>query len=164
MHAYPEDSPISSNAEAKADRPLRIALLFPPAVLPTSPPLGIASLKAWLQSVGFGERVEVRNFDLNLAYFEQAARWLSEGRLRMSLRKMERGNDCPKSGRRLTFSVEKRLRRFSIWVYTMSMRASIPDLVRSLTGFSIISRERFFSGSPVPALSRQVFRRSARAR
>ena len=65
---------------------MRLALIFPPAMAPTSPPLGIATLKPCLESaVG----AEVRNFDLNLAYFEQAFRWLAEGRLRMRIRKMD---------------------------------------------------------------------------
>ncbi|MDR3553388.1 MAG: radical SAM protein [Syntrophobacteraceae bacterium] len=89
MPGESDHGPINSNGKAGAGRPLRIALLFPPAVLPTSPPLGIASLKAWLERAGSGRQVEVRNFDLNLAYFEQAVRWLGDGRLRMSLRKME---------------------------------------------------------------------------
>ena len=70
-------------------RPLRIALIFPPGVLPTSPPLGIASLKAFLESVGGKASVEVRNFDLNLACFEQAVQWSGDGRLQMSLRNID---------------------------------------------------------------------------
>jgi radical SAM superfamily enzyme YgiQ (UPF0313 family) len=68
---------------------LRIALVFPPAVLPTSAPLGISCLKAWLESSPVGADIEVRNFDLNLDYFELALRWLGEQRLRMSLEKMD---------------------------------------------------------------------------
>ncbi len=67
-------------------RPLRIALVFPPAVAPLSPPLGIATLKAHLEAEA---NVCVENFDLNLAYFEQAVRWLGDGRLRMRLQKMD---------------------------------------------------------------------------
>lgn len=71
-------------------RPFRIALIFPPAMFPLSPPLGIASLKAFL---GAGPQsaptLLVRNFDLNLAYFEQAFQWLADNRLRMSIRKMD---------------------------------------------------------------------------
>jgi radical SAM superfamily enzyme YgiQ (UPF0313 family) len=53
---------------------------------PTGPPLGIATLKSCLESsVG----AEVRNFDLNLAYFEQAFGWADDGRLRMRLREMD---------------------------------------------------------------------------
>ena len=66
--------------------PLRIALVFPPAMPPASPPLGIATLKAYMQK---GSAAEVRNFDLNLAYFEQAFQWLGDGRLRMSIQKMD---------------------------------------------------------------------------
>jgi radical SAM superfamily enzyme YgiQ (UPF0313 family) len=53
---------------------------------PTSPPLGIAALKACLQPEA---AFEVRNFDLNLAYFEQAFQWLLDGRLRMRMRRMD---------------------------------------------------------------------------
>ena len=65
---------------------LRIALIFPPAMPPTSPPLGIADLKPYLET---SATVEVRNFDLNLAYFEQAFHWLGDGRLRMRMQKMD---------------------------------------------------------------------------
>src|SRR5208337_1965316 len=73
----------------RADQPrkaLRIALIFPPAMPPTSPPLGIADLKPYLET---SATVEVRNFDLNLAYFEQAFHWLGDGRLRMRMQKMD---------------------------------------------------------------------------
>jgi radical SAM superfamily enzyme YgiQ (UPF0313 family) len=65
---------------------MRIALVFPPAMFPASPPLGIAALKSHIRTMG---GVEVRNFDLNLAYFEKAIRWLGEKRLRMRMRKMD---------------------------------------------------------------------------
>ncbi|MGO9021129.1 MAG: B12-binding domain-containing radical SAM protein [Syntrophobacteraceae bacterium] len=65
---------------------VRIALIFPPAMPPTSPPLGIAALKPYLET---SATVEVRNFDLNLAYFEQAFQWLGDGRLRMRMQKMD---------------------------------------------------------------------------
>ena len=97
---------------AGAARPLRIALIFPPAVLPTSPPLGIASLKAWLQSAGCKANVEVRYFDLNLAYFEQAVKWLCDGRLRMSLRKMDSETTSKKVRAALDFFCGKEGERF----------------------------------------------------
>jgi anaerobic magnesium-protoporphyrin IX monomethyl ester cyclase len=65
---------------------MRIALVFPPAMPPASPPLGIAALKSYLET---RSAVHVRNFDLNLAYFEQAFQWLGDGRLRMRIRKMD---------------------------------------------------------------------------
>jgi anaerobic magnesium-protoporphyrin IX monomethyl ester cyclase len=74
---------------------LRIALIFPPAMPPTSPPLGIASLKSYLET---SATAEVRNFDLNLAYFEQAFRWLDNGRLRMRLQKMDFKTTAQKAG------------------------------------------------------------------
>jgi radical SAM superfamily enzyme YgiQ (UPF0313 family) len=70
----------------KPDRIPRIALVFPPAMAPTCPPLGISILKPYLESA---VEVEVRNFDLNLAYFDQAFRWLGDGRLRMRIRKTD---------------------------------------------------------------------------
>jgi radical SAM superfamily enzyme YgiQ (UPF0313 family) len=73
-------------ASAEPEEALRIALVFPPAMPPASPPLGIASLKAYL---GSSKGLEVRNFDLNLAYFDQAFQWLADGRLRMRLGKMD---------------------------------------------------------------------------
>ena len=53
--------------------PMRIALIFPPSMQPTSPPCGIAYLKAFL---GSG-----RTFDLNLQYHDTAVRMVSTGEL-----------------------------------------------------------------------------------
>jgi len=50
---------------------MRIALLFPPSMPPTSPPCGISYLKAF---IGCG-----KPFDLNLAYYETAVQKLTEG-------------------------------------------------------------------------------------
>lgn len=65
----------------------KLALIFPPAMHPTSPPLGIACLEAFLQSQAYSGSIQL--FDLNLAHYEQALRWLADGRLKMSLRKMD---------------------------------------------------------------------------
>ncbi len=67
-------------------RPLRVALVFPPAMAPTSPPLGIAALKAYLSE---NSSAVVRNFDLNLDYHEKALDWVRDGLLKVSLRKMD---------------------------------------------------------------------------
>lgn len=52
---------------------MRLALIFPPSMPPTSPPCGIAYLKAFLQSG--------KSFDLNLSYHDIAARMLCRGEL-----------------------------------------------------------------------------------
>ena len=86
----PTARPLSLSGESmqydQARRPLRVALVFPPAAAPLSPPLGIATLKAYLEAEA---NVYVHNFDLNLAYFEQAFHWLGDGRLRMRIQKMD---------------------------------------------------------------------------
>lgn len=76
---------MNSNTQENPDQ-TRLALIFPPAMHPSSPPLGLASLKAFLQSGGY--RGSVKLFDLNLAHTLQVLRWLSDGRLKMSLSKM----------------------------------------------------------------------------
>jgi len=124
----------------KVDQPrkaLRIALIFPPAMPPTSPPLGIAYLKAYLET---SATVEVRNFDLNLAYFEQAFHWLGDGRLRMRMQKM----DFETTARKAT-AARRVFTGFSIWPYTTNRQGSMQALVRFSTGFSIILQGRFFS-------------------
>ncbi len=65
----------------------KIALVFPPPMFPMSPPLGIASLKAFLDR---GSDCSVRNFDLNLAYSEQTFEWLTAGRLRVAVKGSDR--------------------------------------------------------------------------
>lgn len=60
-----------------------IVLIFPPAVHPTSPPLGIASLKAYLEeSPAVGS---VWAVDMNLGFHVQALDWIREKRLRVKL-------------------------------------------------------------------------------
>lgn len=78
---------ITAGSELPASGPpLRVALVFPPAMPPTSPPLGIACLKAYLSE---DSTAVVRNFDLNLAYYEKAFEWVLDGRLKVSLRKLD---------------------------------------------------------------------------
>lgn len=60
-----------------------IVLIFPPAVHPTSPPLGIAFLKAYLDNtLGMAS---VKTVDLNLRFHAQALNWVQEKRLRVKL-------------------------------------------------------------------------------
>lgn len=54
---------------------------------PTGPPLGLAALAAHLRAAR--PQVEVRLFDLNLAYHQQALRWLAEGRLRLAFKGLD---------------------------------------------------------------------------
>lgn len=149
--------PLNATVETHAGRPLRIALLFPPAVLPTGPPLGIASLKGWLESGGLGVRVEVRNFDLNLAHFEQACRWQSEGRLRVSLRKM----DLETTARKVKAAVgffrgEESGAFFDQYVYDehAAVYAGFGSVLNGL--FDSFSR-KLLLGLPVPALAARFF-------
>ncbi|MFZ0942662.1 MAG: hypothetical protein WB930_15285 [Syntrophobacteraceae bacterium] len=123
---------------------MRIALIFPPAMPPTSPPLGIADLKAYLET---SANVEVRNFDLNLAYFEQAFHWLSDGRLRMRIQNMDFETTAQKAAEaRLFFAASRAFTGFSIWPYTTNRQGFMQALVRFSTGFSIILQGRFLSG------------------
>lgn len=64
-----------------------VVLVFPPAMHPTSPPLGIAALKAFLQMTH--PSVQVRAVDLNLEFHRQAASWVQERRLRMRISGMD---------------------------------------------------------------------------
>ncbi|MGA3117764.1 MAG: hypothetical protein ABSF90_25435 [Syntrophobacteraceae bacterium] len=121
---------------------LRIALIFPPAMPPTSPPLGIAALKPYLETLS---TVEVRNFDLNLAYFEQAFHWLGDGRLRMRMQKM----DFETTARKAT-AARRVFTGFSIWPYTTNRQRFMPVLVLFSMLFSMILQGRFFSNCRRP--------------
>lgn len=89
---------------------LRIALVFPPAMHPMSPPLGIAALKAHLSR---SESVCARAFDLNLTYYDRAFEWLGDGRLQMSILKMDRDATMKKAtAARNFFRGEDGLERF----------------------------------------------------
>ncbi len=98
-----EHAPHGSDRGADGGGP-RLALIFPPAMHPTSPPLGVASIAAYLRRGESGRRgefasansPEVRVFDLNLAYHEQALRWLRDGRLKMSIRKWDHAGTAAK--------------------------------------------------------------------
>ncbi|MHC1727205.1 MAG: radical SAM protein [Syntrophobacteraceae bacterium] len=132
----------------------RIALIFPPAMYPVSPPLGIASLKAYLDQAP----VLVRNFDLNLAYFEQTFQWLENGRLRMSIMKMDHETTARKAIEARDFfrGVEGAGYFFDPALYN--------EHARVYTGFGSVLNGLFDNfarkillGLPVPALVREFF-------
>ncbi len=60
-----------------------LLLVTPPFVRPTSPPLGIASLKAFLKQEI--PAVQVRCLDLNLEYYHLALKWLEAGTIKLKL-------------------------------------------------------------------------------
>ncbi len=78
----------------------RLALIFPPAMHPTSPPLGLACLQAYLRKQALDWQVRV--FDLNLAYYRQGLAWMQQDRLRLSLKGWDHRATC----REVTRSVE----------------------------------------------------------
>lgn len=87
------------SATIKPDGP-RVAIVFPPAMFPTSPPLGVASLKAYVASREIP--CAMRVFDLNHSYFNQALQWLQDGRLKMSLG----GKDSGETARKVAASCD----------------------------------------------------------
>jgi anaerobic magnesium-protoporphyrin IX monomethyl ester cyclase len=142
----------------RADQPrkaLRIALIFPPAMPPTSPPLGIAELKPYLQT---SATVEVRNFDLNLAYFEQAFHWLGDGRLRMRMQKMDFETTAQKArAARDFFCCKQGLHRFfDLALYNEQARiyAGFSSVLNGL--FDNFAR-KIVLGLPRPALVNKFF-------
>ncbi|MBP8646731.1 MAG: radical SAM protein [Syntrophobacteraceae bacterium] len=68
---------------------MKVALIFPPAMHPTSPPLGISTLKAFLKEKNPG--CSVRLWDLNLACYRKALEWMREEKLRIRLRDLDAG-------------------------------------------------------------------------
>jgi radical SAM superfamily enzyme YgiQ (UPF0313 family) len=143
----------------KVDQPrkaLRIALIFPPAMPPTSPPLGIADLKAYLET---SATVEVRNFDLNLAYFEQAFHWLGDGRLRMRMQKMDFETTAQKAAAaRLFFCGKEGVHRFfDLALYNEQARiyAGFSSVLNGL--FDNFAR-KILLGLPRPPLVNRFFK------
>lgn len=65
----------------------QLVLIFPPAMHPTSPPLGIAGLKAFLESMCPSQHIPT--LDLNLRFHQKALSWIRNGRLRMKISGME---------------------------------------------------------------------------
>lgn len=82
-------------------RPLRLALVFPPALHPTSPPLGVSVLRAWLRRELPGAEPAV--FDLNLAFFDQALEWMARGRLRVGLKGLDQDQTARRAAEALAF-------------------------------------------------------------
>ena len=134
---------------------LRIALIFPPAMPPTSPPLGIAGLKPYLEA---SATVEVRNFDLNLAYFEQAFRWLEDGRLRMRMQKMDFETTAQKAAAARNFFCGKEgvHRFFNLALYNEQARiyAGFSSVLNGL--FDNFAR-KILLGLPRPPLVNRFF-------
>jgi radical SAM superfamily enzyme YgiQ (UPF0313 family) len=122
---------------------------------PTSPPLGIADLKPHLET---SATVEVRNFDLNLAYFEQAFHWLGDGRLRMRMQKMDFETTAQKSAAARNFFCGKEgvHRFFDLALYN--------EQARIYAGFSLVLNGLFDNfarkillGRPRPPLANRFF-------
>ncbi len=157
MHAHLLDRSVGLKAREDASSPLRIALIFPPAVLPTSPPLGIASLKAWLGAACCGQGLEVRAFDLNLSYFEQAARWLGEGRLRMSLRKTDIETTAREVGEALDFFRGKEGEAFFELDSYNRHAAVYTGFGSVLNGLFDNFARKILHGLPTPALAGKFF-------
>jgi hypothetical protein len=99
----------------------------------------------------------VRNFDLNLAYFEQAVQWLGDGRLRMSLRKTDAETTARKVRAAVDFFRGKSEESFhDLNVYN--------DHAGVYTGFGSVLNGLFDNfarklllGRPVPALVDRFF-------
>jgi radical SAM superfamily enzyme YgiQ (UPF0313 family) len=125
----PDEALNKNGARINRRKPLRIALVFPPAMAPASPPLGIANLKSCLESAA---AVEVRNFDLNLAYYEQAFHWLGDGRLRMRLREMDFGETAEKA------VAARRFFRSEQGLHTFFDQALYNEQARIYSGFSSV--------------------------
>ncbi len=82
-------------------KPPRLALVFPPALHPTSPPLGVSLLYAWLRRELPG--LELAVFDLNLAFFRQALEWMAGGRLRVGLKGLDHEQTARRAARAVAF-------------------------------------------------------------
>ena len=134
---------------------LRIALVFPPAMHPMSPPLGIAALKAYLSR---SESVCARAFDLNLTYYDRAFEWLGDGRLQMSILKMDRDATMKKAtAARNFFRGEDGLERFfDQGEYNAHARiySGFESVLNGL--FDSFSR-KLLLGMPIPPLARKFF-------
>lgn len=89
----------------------RLALIFPPALRPTSPPLGLASLQAYAKQVH--PDWEVKVFDLNLAHYNQGLAWMAAGRLRIALKGWDHETTASKTAQaQALLSGEQGLHRF----------------------------------------------------
>ena len=122
---------------------------------PMGPPLGIATLKAYMQT---GAAVEVRNFDINLAYFEQALQWLDDGRLRMRIQKM----DCETTAQKTLEA--KDFFRGGQGIQKFFNLASYNEHARVYAGFSSVLNGLFDNfarkillGLPTPPLANRFF-------
>jgi anaerobic magnesium-protoporphyrin IX monomethyl ester cyclase len=136
-------------------RPLRIALVFPPAMPPASPPLGIAALKSYMEK---GAAVEVRNFDLNLAYFEQAFQWLGDGRLRMRIQKMDYETTAKKAAEARSFFCGKAGTQYFFDLASYNGHAGVYSGFSSvLNGLFDNFARKIILGLPAPPLVTRFF-------
>ena len=139
----------------RSRQPLRIALVFPPAMPATSPPLGIAALKSYLEA---RSTVEVRNFDLNLAYFEQAFQWLGDGRLRMRMQKMDYEATAGKAADARSFFCGKAGNQSFFDLASYSEHAGVYSGFTSvLNGLFDNFARKIILGLPVPPLVTRFF-------
>lgn len=131
----------------------RVAIVFPPPIHPTGPPLGPACLKAFLGRNN--PTADVKVFDLNLAHYRQAIRWMQDGRLKMSLRKTDHDSTARGVARAFRFfEGQEGLDTFlDIRAYdeAASFYRSFETVLNGL--FENFCR-KFAAGLPVPPLAR----------
>ena len=134
----------------------KVALIFPPAMHPTGPPLGVANLAAYLRRNGVAG--DVKALDLNLAYYDLALKWLGNGRLRMSMRKWSHAETRERVIESFHFVRGRREYPLSnIGAY--NEHASIySDFGALLNGLFENFARRMLCGLPVPVLAEEFFR------
>lgn len=136
--------------------PPRLALVFPPAMHPTSPPLGVACLKPFLTETA--EQPTVRIFDLNLAHYDQALVWLADGRLRVHLK----NRDWQATAEKVRSAVRFLRGEFGLEAFldmaAYNEHASVyRSFERVVNGFFEYACRRLLVGLTVPALVEQYF-------
>jgi len=135
---------------------VKVALIFPPAMHPTGPPLGISLLKSFL-----GERnphCSVRLWDLNLAYYQKAMEWVRKEKLRIRLK----GLDSAATAARVTEACDLFRGRAGIHAFLDLPRYNAAaDVYRRfemvLNGLLETFSRRILVGGRVPPLAEQFF-------
>lgn len=135
----------------------KLSLIFPPAVHPTSPPLGVACLKAFLQTQAVPGRSRI--FDLNLAYYNQALRWIGDGRLKMKLRKWDQATTARNIADACDFFQGRYGPDAFADLSSFNRHASLyQDFSATLNGLFEYFARRFIVDLPIPSLADRYFR------
>jgi len=143
---YIENSILSSIVRGSR---LKLAIVSPPFMRPTSPPLGPAILLGYLRKNLPDSDIEVRAFDLNLLYYEKVLDCLSKGAFKIRLYNWDEETTARRVSQALAFLRQGAGEKFDLGSYHHSATIFL-SLENNFNAFMSEMAKRYLVGLSVP--------------